>query len=156
MKHSDAVQFLSHLDLDRNDLQWADLGAGSGTFTLALSELLGASGVVHAKDISKPLGFAELDGMLLANSLHYIKNQRKLLGELMLNIKTGGRIAIIEYDIHRGNFAVPHPVSFEKLGILTEQIGLPQPTKLATYPSRYHKEMYLATIAIPEQLELLD
>lgn len=180
MKHSDAVQFLSHLNLPDDSKQWADLGAGSGTFTLALSELLGATGVVHAvdkqtrdleqiiqnehnasiktykKDFSKALGFAELDGILLANSLHFIKNQRKLLSELMLSIKTGGQLAIIEYDIRRGNLFVPHAVPFEKLGILAGQIGLPQPKKLATHPSRYHREMYLATITIPEQLEPLN
>ena len=180
MTHEDALKLLSPLNISKENNQWADLGAGSGTFSLALSELLGPTGVVHAvdkntralerikdnesnahiqtytKDFTKPLGLAELDGILLANSLHFVKNQRKLLSELMLSINTGGQLAIIEYDIRRGNLFVPHAVPFEKLSILAEQIGLPQPKKLATHPSRYHREMYLATITIPEQLEPLN
>ena len=80
---------------------WADLGAGGGTFTQALSSLLGPSGrvcaverdgalvrqlqtlasrrdpslapieVIHA-DFTTPLTLPPLDGALLANALHFV------------------------------------------------------------------------------------
>ncbi|HKG90754.1 MAG TPA: class I SAM-dependent methyltransferase, partial [Gemmatimonadaceae bacterium] len=81
---------------------WADLGAGGGTFTRALAALLGAGGTVYAvdrdprsveslralaaresrdaarvivveADFTRPLGVpASLDGLLLANALHFV------------------------------------------------------------------------------------
>ena len=79
---------------------WADLGCGTGTFTLALAELLAPGSVIHAMDrdgsvlrkipsahkgvgitthrgdfASQPWPFARVDGILMANSLHYIDDQ---------------------------------------------------------------------------------
>lgn len=81
---------------------WADLGAGSGTFTRALAGILGPDGRVeaiepnaHARrelvrlsnasaneqtaqifanagDLTKPLALRGLSGILMANSLHFV------------------------------------------------------------------------------------
>src|SRR5207249_247432 len=77
---------------------WADLGAGAGAFTLALAELVGPGGEVIAvdrdggalreleravrrdgatvrtlsADFTKPLDLETLDGVVMANSLHFV------------------------------------------------------------------------------------
>ena len=85
---------------------WADLGAGAGTFTLALARLLGPNGRVvalerdgHAlnqlrrmasrrtggvapistidADFSQRLELPMLDGALLANALHFVADARQ-------------------------------------------------------------------------------
>lgn len=49
MNHTDHVNLLKPSDL-RPGGTWADLGAGSGAFTLALRELVGAEAEIHAID----------------------------------------------------------------------------------------------------------
>ena len=79
---------------------WADLGAGSGMFTRALATLLGPPGTVYAVDsdpdalreldrsaaatapgamvrtivgdFTGPIDLPPLDGVIVANALHYI------------------------------------------------------------------------------------
>ena len=48
MTHADAVDFLKRASPSPGD--WADIGAGTGTFTRALAELIGADGTVYAID----------------------------------------------------------------------------------------------------------
>ena len=86
----------------------------------------------------------------MANSLHFVRNQQRLLGQLKLDLNPTGRLVIIEYDIHQGNPWVPFPVSFKRLEHLASKAGLPEPEKVATRPSRYHHEMYLAVIQLSD------
>jgi ubiquinone/menaquinone biosynthesis C-methylase UbiE len=147
---------------------WADLGAGTGTFTKALAELVGANGTIHAvdrdkhalsqlaqsnpaiithqQDFTEPLSLKNLDGILMANSLHFVRKQTQVLGELSTHLKPNGKFIIIEYNITRANHWVPFPVSFERLKELAAQLGLNEPVKVATRPSSYHREMYVAVI----------
>jgi trans-aconitate methyltransferase len=87
---------------------------------------------------------------LLANALHFVKEQERVLAQLMLSLKTGATLAIIEYDNLSANPWVPYPVNFARLERLAGKLGLPMPIKLATHPSRYHREMYLASLRIPD------
>ena len=90
---------------------WADLGCGKGLFSQALANLLPRESVVYAVDKilpvpglagdfnrvvirelewdfgKHPLELRELDGILMANSLHYIKNKAALLGHLVSCMK---------------------------------------------------------------------
>src|SRR5690242_6648746 len=87
---------------------WADLGAGHGTFTMALATLLGPSGRVYAVErdplavvaleklarrrghderalievvpgdfVSIPLTVEDIDGILMANALHYVPDDEQ-------------------------------------------------------------------------------
>src|SRR4029450_10044540 len=95
----DAIHMLAASGVDAvAPTTWADLGCGDGTFTLALAELLAPGSTIHAMDgaspalrripsvhngvrITKhrgdftglPWPFADLDGILMANSLHYVE-----------------------------------------------------------------------------------
>jgi trans-aconitate methyltransferase len=87
---------------------WCDLGCGSGTFTIALAQSLASGSTIHAVDldqealeaipdqyrgvaIRKVLGdlrsfslrLPSVNGILLANSLHFIQNQHMLLTRLL-------------------------------------------------------------------------
>jgi ubiquinone/menaquinone biosynthesis C-methylase UbiE len=169
MTQLEALEFLqpAHINLAET---WADLGAGTGTFTKVLAELVGPSGTVHAvdkdnyalsqltltnpsiitqqQDFTKPLALKNLDGILMANSLHFVRQQEKVLESLQTYLKSTGKFIIIEYNINRLNPWVPFPVSFERLQQLAARVGLNKPLKVATKPSRYHREMYVASIAL--------
>jgi ubiquinone/menaquinone biosynthesis C-methylase UbiE len=112
--------------------QYADLGCGSGTFSYALAGLLpaGSSIICIDKDQQqiKPeyngvnLQFIKanieqielplLDGILMANSLHYIKNQEAFIQRLK---GFTASLILVEYDTDTGNRWVPYPVSFRRM-----------------------------------------
>ena len=88
--------------------RWADLGCGTGTFTCALAELLPSGSTITAMDrdaktlqqvpeqhggtrivkqvgdfIQDALPSTDLDGILLANALHFVRHQADLIRVLM-------------------------------------------------------------------------
>lgn len=177
MTHLEAVELLRPVAIEEGGT-WADLGAGEGRFTWALADLLGKEGRVTAvdkrsralnllteraalmshvaqvdtkvADLKEPLGFDNLDGILLANALHYVKNQRKLLAELMLSVRPGGHLVIIEYDRGRANPWIPHPLSFQRLTSLASALNLPRPKRHGGRPSRFgNGEIYVASVEVP-------
>src|SRR6202011_6205939 len=50
VKHADHVALLARGVTQGEGGTWADLGAGTGAFTLALADLIGPHGVIHAVD----------------------------------------------------------------------------------------------------------
>jgi len=175
MTPSEAVDLLKPAISTRGGV-WADLGAGEGTFTRALAELLGADGHVYAVDrdanavaelkrrapkapgkvtpvmgdFSQPFdppGKALLDGMLFANSLHYVPDPGVVLTRLVAWIKPGGRVVFVEYDRRDANRWVPYPIPISALANLTAAAGLSTPTVVARRPSLYQGEMYVAWAA---------
>jgi SAM-dependent methyltransferase len=153
---------------------WADLGCGDGTFTRALAQLLAAGSVVHAVDldeaalagipaerdgvrvvthradfVQQPWPFEEpLDGILMANSLHYVGDQETFIRTCDERLKAAGRFIIVEYDFERANRWVPYPVSRRRLAALFMDAGYASPVWLGSRPSVYQRgEMYGALIA---------
>lgn len=153
---------------------WADLGAGSGTFTLALASLLGAGARVIAVDVDtaalaqlesaversppaaevltveadfrEPLSLPRVDGLLLANALHFVPypEQGAVLKQLLGHVRPNGRLLIVDYDGRRANEWVPYPISSRTLHELLRKLGLPAPTIVAQRPSRYGGRIYAA------------
>ena len=151
---------------------WADLGCGSGLFTSALSTLLPAGSTVHAIDkdikailelpedfknvhvnivrkdfVSDALELFDLDGILMANSLHYVNDKASLFDTLKSSLKPSGKFIIVEYERSTSNQWVPFPIGFEKLQTLAMSLGFKKVTKLAETSSAYSQGgMYSAVL----------
>jgi ubiquinone/menaquinone biosynthesis C-methylase UbiE len=171
MDHTDHTNLLRR-GIDRPGGVWADLGAGAGAFTLALAELIGPEGEIHAvdrdrsalranakamherfpqvrvhyrlADFTLPLELPLLDGIVMANSLHFQSDQEAVVRSLRGYLRPGGRLLIVEYNIERGNFAVPHPVPYTRWEKLARDAGFEHTQLLATRPSRFLREIYSA------------
>lgn len=156
---------------------WCDLGAGNGTFTRALAQLLAPSSTIYAVDfdaralegipdrrdeaeIRKVVGDLEsttlrlpsVEGVLMANTLHFIREQQSLLRRLLT---VTDRLLLVEYERSRPNRWVPYPVGFEKLRQLFSDVGLERVEKLATRPSLFGGTMYSALAEGPRTLSSL-
>jgi ubiquinone/menaquinone biosynthesis C-methylase UbiE len=149
---------------------WADLGAGTGAFTLALAELVGPEGDVIAvdrdrgalrdleralrpgsaavrtltADFTKPIDVPSLDGVVMANSLHFVRDKEAVLALVHRMLKPSGRLLLVEYDADRGNTWVPHPMSFETWRALADANGFAGTRKLESVPSRFLGRIYSA------------
>lgn len=149
---------------------WADLGCGSGAFTLILADLLGSRATIHAvdrdamalrrlasfagahaatipvleADFTDPLDLPPLDGVLMANALHYLprRGQQALLRRLRGMLRTGGVLVVVEYDVARGNPWVPHPTPADRWPALALGAGFDEVRVVATVPSRYWGRVY--------------
>jgi ubiquinone/menaquinone biosynthesis C-methylase UbiE len=172
MDHTDHVNLLKPADFPRGGI-WADFGAGSGAFTLALSELIGLSAEIYAidkdraglgrlershrehfgtsqnlhlvrADFTGVLSLPPLDGVVMANSLHYFKDQIKVLRHVQSFLKLNGALLLFEYNADSGNPWVPYPLSFETYCGLAPRAGFSEPRLLATVPSRFLREFYSA------------
>jgi trans-aconitate methyltransferase len=152
--------------------QWADLGAGTGLFTQALASLLPDKSTIYAIDrdadilrgIASPnplvaiesmqIDFATqkmavtLDGLMFANSLHFIDNKKATLQKWMRCLKSPAKIIIVEYDLHQRNAWVPFPITYNVLRSLAGDLGCNNIFKLAETPSRYnHSKIYAAVLS---------
>lgn len=172
MDHDDHVSLLRPADLPKGGF-WADLGAGGGAFTLALSELVGLGTEIYAIDRDKgalakldqshrarfgtsqnihvvrgdftgPLSLPPLDGILMANSLHFYRDKEKVLRHIRRFLKWNGALLIVEYNVDSGNPWVPHPLSFETFCSLALRTGFSEPKLLGKVPSRFLREFYSA------------
>ncbi len=173
MDHSDHVSLLRPADLAPGGV-WADLGAGAGAFTLALRELLGPEAEIYAidrdqtrlddlraaytdrfgaverlrilrADFSRALPqLPRLDGVLMANSLHFFRKKQGMLERIGGLVNSGGRLLLVEYNAERGNIWVPYPISFSNLKSLLQASGFSEPRLLGTHASRFLKEIYSA------------
>lgn len=179
MTIQEAIEFIRPA-IDRTG-RWADLGAGRGTFTLALAELLGAGHTVVAVDrdpsavaalrtlalqdttgcsilpargdltgleaVSR-LREQPLDGVLIANALHFLPDATAPLVALRDMLKSGGRIVVIEYDRGTANRWVPHPLRPEDLRRTLERAGFSGFDVVASRPSAYQGSMYCAVATV--------
>ena len=172
MDHADHVNLLRPANVASGG-NWADFGAGSGAFTLALRELVGPHADIYAvdkdaralrelekahrekfttsqnihairADFSGPLSLPPLDGIVMANSLHYFKDREKILRHVRSFLKFSGVLLLVEYNVDSGNMWVPYPLSFESYRSLAPRAGFSEPQLLGTAPSRFLKGFYSA------------
>jgi len=172
MELIEAQQMIKDGVSDRNITMWADLGCGKGIFTNALGSLLRDGSRIHAIDKYQqnitsinplvPISFekadfksvklvSKLDGILMANSLHYVKRKTNLIKQLIDYLSESGRIIVVEYDTMRVNPWVPYPISFNELKKLCLEMDF-KIAKLNERLSQYGGAMYSALLTKTDKL----
>jgi len=151
---------------------WADLGSGEGAFTMALAELLHPPAEIYSiekdlnrlneqkqkfriqfpdlfvhfiqHDFTKELHLPPLDGIIMANSLHYMSDKNKLVRKIRSYLKDRGCFLLVEYHVKQVNPWVPYPISFKEWTAIAKLSGFRETRLLGTHPSRYQHEIYAA------------
>ena len=181
MNHHDHVNLLRPANFPTSG-SWADLGAGSGAFTLALRELVGPTAEIYAvdknkgslnrlaqayqsrfgtngferlhlvrADFAKVLDLPALDGVVMANSLHYFKDKTRILDHIRTLLKPGGQLIVVEYNVDSGNMWVPYPFSDRTFETVALKGGFVRPRVLETTPSSFLHEFYSAVAYKPAE-----
>ena len=177
MNDADALALLRAAVPSADGETWADLGAGTGVFTRALAALVGPSGRVFAVDVddgalgavrdwaartgsaapvsvlrgdvTRPLGVPVLDGVVMANVLHFVREAEGALSLVASRLRPGGRVVLIEYEGRRPSRWVPYPVPTARFRELAVAVGLTAPEVVATRPSAYGGDLYVAVAVRP-------
>ncbi len=170
MELATAIQLIKNNQLPQESpTTWADLGCGSGLFTFALANLLKAGSTIYAIDkspvrldsfpangveiktlqldfVSEKLPFQQLDGILMANSLHYVRDKTVLIQQLLECLQPDGQFLMVEYDTDMPVPQwVPYPLSFRSLQKLFANDSVQH---LGEHPSVYGRaNMYAALIS---------
>jgi SAM-dependent methyltransferase len=118
----------------------------------------GTSQNVHTvrADFSRALSLPPLDGIVMANSLHFFRDKEKVLHHIRSFLKFNGVLLLVEYNVDSGNLWVPHPLSFEAYRTLAPRAGFTEPHLLAKTPSRFLNEFYSAAAYRSEYEKMLD
>ena len=91
-----------------------------------------------------------LDGIVMANSLHFFRDKQRILHLVGTWLKPGGVLLLVEYNVDKGNMWVPYPLSFESFRTLAPRAGFSEPRLLARHPSSFLREFYSAEcMALP-------
>lgn len=171
MEHADHVNLIKK-GITKKGGVWADFGSGEGAFTLALYDLLGDVSEIYsidqnntkiatqkylfaklfpqakinflAVDFMSKLNLPKLDGIIMANSLHFFEDKVAVLNHLLQFLKNDGEFILVEYNVNTGNIWVPFPLSFESFKNLSKVVGLSEPQLLEKIPSDFLKEIYSA------------
>jgi hypothetical protein len=148
--------------------RWADLGCGSGLFTLALANFLSPGSTIdaidlrpaisrqttennvtilpHAADFTRDeVSTSKVDGILMANSLHYVRDKPAFLDR----IKNVPALLLVEYDTDRAVPRwVPYPLSFASASVLLPAAGWSRIQQLGTRPSSFGRSDLYAVLAL--------
>lgn len=171
MELSTAIRLIKKGISDSNEIQtWVDLGAGTGLFTQALASRLKPGSTIYAIDkditalakletkslsvtvkkinhdfVTTKIDIELLDGILMANALHFVSDKHMLINQLKKKLKPSGRIIIVEYEMIYGNAWVPYPINVKSLQNLADEIGFTL-TKLDEEPSVYNNAVIYSSV----------
>ncbi|MBL4619989.1 MAG: class I SAM-dependent methyltransferase [Marinicaulis sp.] len=128
----------------------ADIGAGTGLYTLLFADAVGPTGLVFAEDIEPlfldlinrrvdDLGFDNVTSVLgrnnhislpkesvdivfIADTYHYFNDREEVMRSVYAALKPGGALIIIDYNIAPGEQRPEHKshVLFGKAGVISE------------------------------------
>lgn len=167
MSHEEAVNLIQPF-VRPDSGTWADIGAGTGVFALALQEILSSGKIlaldksthmlwrlplkgripieVVEGDFTRSLDLEPLDGILMANALHYAPDPAVALRNSLVALRPGGTLLLLEYNTDRPSLPyVPYPISEQRIFPILEEAGLENLRIVHRIPSIYQGEMYLLT-----------
>jgi len=174
MQLKEAISLIDHQKFKPAGIQsWYDLGAGTGIFTIALAHVLEPGSKIVAVDNNlaalqnipgsvnntniktikqdftlNDLPYHDFDGILMANSFHYVKDKTGFIQKIKMNLKPLHSFLVVEYDTERPNTWVPYPISFLSLKELFENAGYGSVIKLNERASRYNSNMMYSAMII--------
>jgi len=176
MNHQDHVNLIRD-GIPSEGETWADFGSGRGAFTLALAECLGSEGFIYSidrdngalrrqvkamdkqfpgmkvkyipADFTRLLDLPPLDGIVMANALHFVADKLPIVERILGYLKPAGRLIMVEYNIDKGNRWVPHPMTYNTWETLAEKAGFTETTLLKTRPSSFLGEFFSALSIAP-------
>ena len=102
----------------------------------------------YQADFRRPLELPELDGLLLANSLHFVAAQARVLRQLLSYVRPQGHVLIVEYDVRRVSPWTPYPVPLERFRHLAAATSLRGVRELNRRPSRFGSQDLYAAVAL--------
>lgn len=172
VRHRDAVAMFACARLSATrPATWADLGCGDGPFTLALAELLSSGSLIqaidrdtsvltrmpattrvrietHVGDFTRAWPFGGVfDGILMANSFHYVAEQAAFLARCAAQLSASGNFLVVEYDTDVPNRWVPYPASFASLSRLFSSVGFVRTERVSSRRSRYQRAPLYCALA---------
>jgi SAM-dependent methyltransferase len=165
MDVAEAIELIRINQNSRNKVQtWCDLGCGTGTFTLALASMLPSGSTIYAIDKNEEslaqipdryrevtirkeavdldksnISLPPLDGVLVANLLHYIEHQGAFVERCRALSR---RLLVVEYDYRSPSKWIPYPLGFSALKSLLLERGFKAISRIGTRPSIYEGELY--------------
>jgi SAM-dependent methyltransferase len=173
MNHQDHVRLLRNGITSPGGI-WAEFGSGRGVFTLALAELVGPEGTIFSvdknkaalrdqsqaiknkissnqpeihylhKDYRQPLVLPALNGVVMANALHFHDDKAAILSSILDYLLPDGCLILVEYNSDQGNNWVPYPLSFSSWRSLAKKTGFQRTQFLASVPSSFMGEIFSA------------
>jgi ubiquinone/menaquinone biosynthesis C-methylase UbiE len=84
-----------------------------------------------------------LDGILLANALHFVSEQVQVLGRLASRARPGGRVVVVEYDNRAASRWVPYPIPSAQWPVLAGRAGLTAPVVASSRRSAFGGALYV-------------
>lgn len=151
-------------------VHWADLGCGSGIFTEVLAEILPHNSHISAVDykiqhlpgemsnkvqvtfhhndfVNDNLNFTKLDGILMANSFHFVKSKASLIQKLEQYFTDNPKFIMVEYEHTVPNMWEPYPIPFAEMKELFRQLSYRKIEKTGEQHSVYGGSMYACLIS---------
>lgn len=164
MKLQTAINLIHSPEKESNSpTHWADLGCGTGLFTKALSTLLQPASSITAIDkdagalkqvsvadniiltklqadfVNDQLPLKNLDGILMANALHFVKNKIEFIQQLRSYINEKASLLVVEYDMTKPNTWVPYPLPFPGWQKFFSKAGFSKCIEINRHPSVYNR-----------------
>lgn len=162
MELANAIELINTNKINSTEpVTWTDLGCGTGLFTHALSTLI--SGGSHIVAIDKEaaalkkvkvaegvhlktqkadfvhglLPLENIEGVLMANALHYVRDKHAFLQELRSYTKPAFSFLLVEYDTDKPNPWVPFPLTVDGWRNFFQNEGFNDFELIARQPSVY-------------------